>query len=77
MEDWPAELVAVYKEYDRFTPIGQHENHHVPIANLSALLYNLNRAKNAAPRTFRDYLLYKPPEPSTHIDDIFLDPDAW
>jgi hypothetical protein len=71
-EIWPAEIVDIYREYARFTPIDDYSLYQVPIANLTAMMFNINRG-NQTPKRYGDFVLWKPPEPDIHIDQLFLD----
>lgn len=72
LEEWPAEILDVYKEYDRFTPIDLHSAFQLPMANLAALVYNVNRGQNAPGKTYKDFLMFNPPEADVHIDELLL-----
>jgi hypothetical protein len=72
MDQWPAEVLDVYKEYAKFTPIDLHSNFAMPLANLSALIYNANRGQNLPGKNYKDFLMFNPPEADVHIDELLL-----
>jgi hypothetical protein len=72
--EMPIEVYERYADYNRRNPIDDQTNHHYPIAQLSALLYNINRGNSRA-KKMTDFLVI-PPEDNRHIDDVLAN-DDW
>lgn len=60
--------------YHRHYPLDDQANHHEPVARLSALMFNINRGKDARPLTALDFLPYreKPPVEDEDIEALLL-----
>jgi hypothetical protein len=73
-ETLPAEVFDRYVAYNKLRPFDDQSNFHFPVANLTALTFNMNRSKNTPAKPFTEFLLFKP-EDNRHIDDILRGED--
>jgi hypothetical protein len=64
-----------FKRYCARYPIDDESNFHAPMAQLTAMYANVNRASGSKPATIPEFLLFREQEPEADIDEQLLTGD--